>query len=139
MNLREIVGTILTPADKVFIGILLLLSLSSYAVTGLFFPHHDEMIALVEVKGTEVMRLSLDPRLAARERTLAIEGGHAVLHVSEGKIRLMPMDDKLCPEQICSKTGWIDKPWQMILCLPNRISVRIVGAQKEGDIDVMTR
>lgn len=35
------------------------------------------------------------------------------------------MDKRICPRKICSETGWIDKQYQNIVCLPNKILVKI--------------
>ncbi len=35
------------------------------------------------------------------------------------------MDLKICPEKVCSETGWISKSYETIVCLPNRIAVNI--------------
>jgi hypothetical protein len=51
----------------------------------------------------------------------------------------MPMADHLCSKHICSKTGWIGKPWQVIVCLPNKIIVRVVGQKETGDIDLVAK
>ena len=139
MAFRETVGTLLTTGDKILIVILLVLSLTSYLAIRAFFPHDSERIALIEVEGKEVMRLSLSPGIPPRKRHFSLKGGEAVFDLSHGKIRLLPMDDKLCPKHICSKTGWIEKPWQMIICMPNKISVRIIGGKKEGGVDLITK
>lgn len=139
MKFRDILKTVMTPWDKVLIVILLVLSLASYVAIRSLFPHDSDKIALVELNGKEVMRLSLDPEIPSRQRRLKLDKGYAVFDVSRGKIRVLPMDDKLCSKHICSKTGWIEKQWQMIVCLPNKISVRIVGREKEGEVDLITK
>lgn len=139
MTFREVLRSLITPADKVLIVTLLILSFSSYVAIRTFFEDDSEKIALIEVKGEEVMRLSLSPHLSPRKRSLSLDEGEAIFDISHGKIRLLPMDGKLCPKHICSKTGWIEKSWQMIICMPNKISVRIVGGKKEKDVDLITK
>ncbi|MBE9503191.1 MAG: NusG domain II-containing protein [Proteobacteria bacterium] len=129
----------MTPWDKLLIVILLILSLASYVTIRSLFPHDTDKVALIELNGKEVMRLSLDPKIPPRQRSLKLDKGEAVFDVSRGKIRILPMDDKLCAKHICSKTGWIEKPWQMIVCLPNKISVRIIGRKKDGEVDLITK
>ena len=139
MRFRDILKTIMTPGDKVLIVVLLILSLSSYITIRSLFPHDTDKVALIELNGKEVMRLSLNPQIPSRTRHLKLDKGEAIFDVSRGKIRILPMDDKLCSRHICSKTGWIEKPWQMIVCLPNKISVRIIGRKKEGEVDLITK
>jgi len=42
------------------------------------------------------------------------------------------MNKEICPNAICSDTGWIDKGYQSIVCLPNNIVVTIEGNKDEG-------
>nr|WP_278428711.1 MULTISPECIES: NusG domain II-containing protein [Caldanaerobacter] len=42
-----------------------------------------------------------------------------------------------CPDKICMKEGFIDKPGQSIICLPFRIVVEIQGV-KNVEVDQVT-
>lgn len=139
MTFREIWKSVITIADKVLIVFLLLMGLSSYFIVRQLFPPLESMTALVEVQGREMMRLSLSTEIPDRQVALKLEGGEAILDVAAGKVRVLPMSDKLCPKHICSKTGWIGKPWQVIVCLPNKMIVRVVGQKEKGDIDLIAK
>ncbi len=45
------------------------------------------------------------------------------IEVKDNAVRMKEMDKDICPEGICSDTGWISKGYQSIVCLPNRIIV----------------
>jgi len=139
MTFREIWKSVITPADKVLVVILLLLGLSSYFIIRQLFPPLEAMTAVVEVQGREMMRLSLSTEIPDRQVPLKLEGGEAILDVAAGMVRILPMPDHLCSKHICSKTGWIGKPWQVIVCLPNKIIVRVVGQKETGDIDLVAK
>lgn len=47
----------------------------------------------------------------------------ALVEVEEGRIRMLPLEDDICPRQICSHTGWIEYAYEKIVCLPNQIMV----------------
>ncbi|TDT57297.1 NusG domain II-containing protein [Fonticella tunisiensis] len=53
------------------------------------------------------------------------------VEVKDGAIRMLEMDKRICPEGICSDTGWISKSYQSIVCLPNKIMVIIEGQENE--------
>ncbi|AFM00004.1 MULTISPECIES: NusG domain II-containing protein [Desulfitobacterium] len=53
------------------------------------------------------------------------------LEVKNGKVRMLEMPKEICPEGICSKTGWIDSSTQAIVCLPNKIIVTIQGLEND--------
>ncbi len=46
------------------------------------------------------------------------------IEVKEGRIRVLKSD---CPQKICVQTGWISKPGQTIICVPNKVLIEIVG------------
>lgn len=58
------------------------------------------------------------------------------IEVKDGRVRISDSD---CPDKICEKTGFISSPLQTIVCLPNRISVRIIDEKPNTDrnIDVV--
>ena len=38
-----------------------------------------------------------------------------------------------CPDQVCVRTGKLTRAGQIAVCLPNRVIVRLIGAQNEID------
>lgn len=58
--------------------------------------------------------------------------GIGYVEVKNGKVRMLEMDKKICPNGICSDIGWIDKAYQSIVCLPNDIIVTIEGDKYDG-------
>lgn len=59
--------------------------------------------------------------------------GPAALIVEDGKARL---ENAPCPLKICEGMGPVGKSGQVIVCLPNRISVTVVG---KGEVDAISR
>lgn len=50
---------------------------------------------------------------------------------------MLEMDKKICPNKICSNTGWINKSYETIVCAHNSILVTIEGT-KEEEIDTQS-
>lgn len=50
------------------------------------------------------------------------------VELKNGSARMLEMDKRICPRKICFETGWIDKKYQSIVCLPNKILVKIESA-----------
>lgn len=73
------------------------------------------------------------PLDASQPVTLPLDStyGHNVLVIENGAVRMTKSD---CPDQVCVRTGAIDKPGQTIVCLPNRVVIEISGS-KESPID----
>jgi hypothetical protein len=82
--------------------------------------------ASVEIENQHALDVSLLEG-APQFVPVALPRGEAVLEVQDGKIRVLPMPRETCPLQICSSVGWIDKPGQAIVCLPNRMIITIGG------------
>jgi hypothetical protein len=53
-----------------------------------------------------------------------VGGGYNTIEVSAGRIRVKDAD---CTDKICVNTGWIDKPGEIIVCLPHKLTVQIMG------------
>lgn len=58
------------------------------------------------------------------ENTIVIHRGHVAITESD------------CPGADCVHSGQIDRPGRSIVCLPNRVEVRIVGS---SDVDFVVR
>lgn len=80
-------------------------------------------VAIVEKNGTEFCRIDLQ-----KQKSIQIinVGGpmNIKLKAEPGAISFYHSD---CPDQICVRTGKISKPGQTAVCLPGKVSVRIVS------------
>ena len=59
------------------------------------------------------------------DQTFAVTGanGAVTFEVKDKKIRVI---DEISPYHLCSKAGFISKSYETIICLPNKISVKIL-------------
>lgn len=65
-------------------------------------------------------------------RTLTVTGSYTnVITVADGKIAVTSTD---CPGEDCRHTGWIHVAGGSIVCLPNRVEIRLVG---DGGVDAV--
>jgi hypothetical protein len=58
------------------------------------------------------------------------------LQVTEQGIAFIQSD---CRDQICVRTGPLNRPGQAAACLPNRVSLLVVSRNDSNDIDAVTR
>lgn len=81
--------------------------------------------------GEEQQTLALD-----KEATIHIEGamGQTTVKIGEGKTWILSSP---CPHKICEKMGKIHRVGDVLVCVPNRISVRITG-QDDISLDGVT-
>jgi hypothetical protein len=89
-----------------------------------------QLTARVEVAGKVIREIDLD-QAAGRTIPIKLPRGQAELEVKDRAIRLKEMPATICPRKICSHTGWIRKPGETIICLPNRLVIRLVGPGKQ--------
>lgn len=94
---------------------------------GLFFCQYIQSsqneIAVVEKDGIEVGRYDLGTQ---KKPQIVDVGGsmHVKLLLEPGAISFY---HSACPDQICVRTGKLTKPGQAAVCLPGRVSVRILS------------
>ena len=58
---------------------------------------------------------------------------HNVIEIRDGKAAIVESD---CPGEDCVHSGWIRTAGRSIICLPNRVELRIVGVDSEVDFVV---
>jgi hypothetical protein len=95
------------------------------------------LIARVEVNGTVVQDIDLN-RAEGRTVPIKLPRGQAELEVKDRAVRLLEMPDSLCPRKICSHIGWIRRPGETIVCLPNRLVIRLISPVKQ-EVDVIVK
>jgi hypothetical protein len=67
-----------------------------------------------------------------QQRDIKVQGaiGDAVIHISQGKVRFSKSP---CHNQYCVHQGWLTHSGQVAICLPNQISLELIGEQKPYD------
>ena len=85
------------------------------------FPESRGATVLVEVAGRTVEKLDM-----REERVVTVSGerGKLTIEVRNGRVRVAEAD---CPNRICVRTGWRSSGGDVIVCVPNRTIVRILG------------
>lgn len=80
-------------------------------------------VAVVEKDGTEFCRIRLSE--ITEEKTIDVGGEMNVRLLAEpGAISFLSSD---CPDKTCVRTGKLTKAGQAAVCLPGRVSVRIIS------------
>ncbi len=80
--------------------------------------------AVIRQDGQIVMELPLNV-----DRTVQVSG--TVIEVKDGAIRFKESD---CLNQICVHAGWLNSPGATAACLPNRVSITVMG---ESGVDAI--
>ncbi|HHZ03135.1 MAG TPA: NusG domain II-containing protein [Tissierellia bacterium] len=59
-------------------------------------------------------------------------GGYNTLHIEDGQIWI---HDASCPDKVCIYQGKISRDGEIIVCLPNRMLIKIVDYSEDDEVD----
>lgn len=109
---------LLRPGDWLVAGGGLLLALAMWP----FRPQGQAETLLIRANGAIYRQVSLQ-----RDQLIHVPGplGVTVVRVAAGRARV---ESDPGPRQICVHQGWLDRPGQMAVCLPNRTSIELTGS-----------
>jgi hypothetical protein len=129
---RPALGRWWAPGDVIIV--LAVVALSAFLIAqGIAGAGADYNLEVrVSVNGNEVLSHPLSEDAA--ELTVQGYGGESYLEIDGGRVRMI---DSACPDKLCVKTGWISRPGESIVCLPNRVVIEIKGG--EGGPDVVNQ
>ncbi len=110
--------------DLIIIGALLLSALILYFGFYMYSKNFSEnIIAEISVNGELYKTVSLN-----EDKSFIIDKiPNIKLEIKDKKIRFIESD---CPDKICINTNFIGTVGQMAVCLPNKVSVKIVPANE---------
>lgn len=117
--------------DKIIIILLILLTLASSGYVLASNPNTGNVNIVVKVDNKVAKKISLNKSSESEIYEFNFNENKGYIEVKDGKVRMLEMDKSICPNAICSDTGWINKTYQMIVCLPNNIVVTLEGNVKE--------
>ncbi len=108
---------------------LLLLVLIAASVTGFMFYRQDsapEATGYAMVRDLGTREETVYKLYEGQEDVHTFEGPEGIteVHFKDGRASVQYSD---CPDQICVMVfGWIDRPGQVSVCLPNQVMVEII-------------
>lgn len=117
------------PGDAVAAAAVLLCALA--LAVGLFFAARQSGTLAVQVyrDGTLLWEHPLD-----QDGEFRVSGPYEnLVTVKDGRVSIT---ESTCPGGDCVHSGWIAAPGRSIVCLPNRVEVRLTGV---GDVDAVVR
>lgn len=121
----------MTRGDKILIIIVFLVSILGILFISSSLINGDKKYAVVSVDGTEVKKILVSQYDNNKSYEFKFKNEVGYIEVNEGAVRMVEMSEEICPAGICSKTGWISKKYQTIICLPNKIAVGFVSSGEE--------
>lgn len=86
------------------------------------YNHGDKQEVVAYYEDKEVLRVPL-----TTNQTYEVTGllGPITIEVADEQVRVV---SETSPLHLCSKQGYISKAYQSLICLPNKVVIKIVGA-----------
>ncbi len=82
-------------------------------------------VAVLSIDGRDALSIPLEQDSAEQVIDLSAYGMPGELHLNGGSICFQNVS---CPDHICEQYGWLSKPDQIAICLPNRATLTIFSA-----------
>jgi hypothetical protein len=124
---------LLTKGDKIVLSIILIiLGISSALIFEMNNSGSENKEVVVKVEGKVIKEIPVKDSPKDDIYSFGFNNDIGYIEIKDGRARMLEMDTKICPQKICSNTGWIDKGYQEIVCLPNKITVSIKSVSKEA-------
>lgn len=108
--------------DLFLVGILLVFSVCFIVVFRL--NQKDSSIAKVYYEDEVILEIDLDI-----DKNYIVEGYNGQVQIEVNNKRIKVSDEK-SPLHLCSKQGYISKSYETIVCLPNKIVIKIEDEEK---------
>ena len=115
---------------KFFIGdgLIVLISLIFIVCTFKTFWHFETgSVVQVNFQGNTYGNFSL---FQDKKINLIGKEGESIIEIKEGRARFKSAP---CKNQYCVQQGWIHFTGQMLICIPNEVSIEILGKSKAYD------
>ena len=114
----------------------LIIFIITMAVGGLFFvksitTNNGQLYLIIELEGKEYKKISLSPSVTKQRIEIDTPFGHNVVEYDGNGARIIESD---CKDQLCVEMGKITEANQINICLPNRVSIKLITNKSDLDI-----
>ena len=120
----------MTKADKIVIGIVFALAIIGYIVFNFLVFNTDAETVVISVDGKEYAVYQLIDIKGTKEICVETEFGTNVIEMTNKSAKVI---EASCPDKLDVKSGEIKKSGQVIVCLPNRLTVSLEGGKTQVD------
>ncbi|WP_129596851.1 NusG domain II-containing protein [Anaerophilus nitritogenes] len=121
----------MTRWDRILIILVIFFAIIGIILVKSISFNEGQLYVVVEVDGKEYKKIALDPNGETQTFHIHTPYGNSKVEVDQQGAKFIESD---CKDQLCIKMGKITKPNQTTICLPNRISIKLIS-KKEPEID----
>ncbi len=117
----------ITRWDKVVIVSVLIVAAMVYLIFASFLWNEQPELVEIFVDGERYASYNFAEISGTKSVEIDTGYGYNVLEITNKGARMI---ESSCPDKTDVQCGEISKPGQMIVCIPNRVSVKILGKEK---------
>jgi len=126
----------ITKGDKVLFLSIITLAFIIFAAFQVYGFVDGKTYAVIEVNGKIFQKISLGSDGPNLKIHVPVTSGENIFEIDRARVRMLSAQ---CPDQDCIRQGWINRPGQIIVCLPNKIVVKIQNDRYTNeDVDEVT-
>ncbi|KPU44223.1 hypothetical protein OXPF_23910 [Oxobacter pfennigii] len=122
--------------DKILIAFLVICIIGGYIVNRFINVESNKKNVVIKVDDNVIKTLTVNEKTDNKIYDFQFKNNTGYIELKDGKVRMLEMIKDICPEGVCSDTGWISKKYETIVCLPNKIII-FIEQNKEGDVDAV--
>lgn len=122
--------------DLIIIASILIVAILSYGIVNLTSGKSSDDSIVVHQYGELILQLTQEQLNKDGIYEFQFDKGIGQIEVKDNKVRVLPMAKIICPNGICSDTGWIDGKPKTIVCMPNLLIVSY-QSNKDPEIDAI--
>lgn len=125
----------MTKGDKILIITIIIISLASLGFIKNSATGYKDKYISIQIDGKRHKEIIFDKSLIGKTIPINSEFGYNLIEIGDEKVRVIEAD---CPDKLDVKQGYISLPGEMIVCLPNRLVIEIIGIEEEKDVDYIS-
>ena len=111
----------------------LVLAAAAALALAFLLPHGGREQVTVEIRRDGVLVESFP---LSQDRRITVEGDYTNVIVAEDGA--VWVESSTCPGEDCVHSGKVTRPGRSVVCLPNRVEIRLVGGNaQEDDVDMV--
>jgi len=122
---------LLRKGDLWFVFSIIAVAAVIYILTGSMKTKEPDAYRIAVIRHNNAIIREIDLDCVNEPYTMEITGVYKnIILIEKGRIRYLESD---CPNKVCVNTGWLEKPGDTAVCIPNRTFIKIEGEKNKID------
>ncbi len=126
----------ITKGDKILIGLVIVISILAMFFIKNMINNIGEKYVVIKVDGEEYKKIQIIEDMEPKEIAVKTDFGYNLVEVDSEGVRVV---EASCKDKLDVKQGKIKSMGEILVCLPNRLTVEIVGNSTDTEVDRISR